>query len=319
MSEPTDTSDRVPLWPNGPLVRPLGVGTWAWGERLLWGYGKGYDEADLRAAFDAAVAAGVTLFDTAEIYASGESERILGRCVRQSGADVLLATKFLPFPWRLRGRDLLRALEASRGRLGVPRVDLYQVHWPYPPVPIETWMAALAEAVRAGMTRAVGVSNYDAKQTRRAHAALARLGLPLATNQIELSLLQRGPERTGLLDVCRELGVTVVAYSPLAMGLLTGKYTPEHPPSGFRGQRLRGPLSRIAPLVALLREIGEAHGGKTPAQVSLNWAVGKGAIPIPGAKNAEQARSNTGALGWRLEPAEVAALEAAADRVSGRT
>jgi aryl-alcohol dehydrogenase-like predicted oxidoreductase len=308
------TDDRVTLGPNGPRIRPLGIGTWAWGDRLLWGYGGTYRESDLRGAFDAAVASGITLFDTAEVYGNGMSERILGRCVRQSGADVLLATKFLPYPWRLRRSDLLRALESSRGRLGVSTVDLYQMHWPFPPVPIDSWMAAMAEAVRAWMTRAVGVSNYDVAQMRRAHAALARFGLPLATNQVEYSLLQRKPETSGLFDACRELGVTLIAYSPLAMGLLTGKYTPEHPPSGLRGRRSRDTLPRLGPLTALLKEIGDARG-KTPAQVSLNWVIGKGAVPIPGAKNADQARSNASALGWKLDAAEVAELERTADRV----
>ena len=129
---------------------------------------------------------------------------------------------------------------------------------------------------------------------------------------MEYSLLQRGPERSGLLAACRDLGVTLIAYSPLGQGLLTGKYTAEHPPPGARRRRARR-LDRIEPLIGLLRQIGEAHGGKTPAQVALNWAICKGTVPIPGAKNARQAGDNAGALGWRLADDEVAALDAASE------
>ncbi len=137
----------------------LGVGTWAWGDALVWGYGRGYGEADARAAFDASLAAGVRFFDTAESYGRGQSERLVGRFAREAGQPVIVATKFMPYPWRLRRNDLLKALRASLRRLGVERVDLYQIHWPFPPVPIETWAGALADAVEAGLARAVGVSN----------------------------------------------------------------------------------------------------------------------------------------------------------------
>jgi aryl-alcohol dehydrogenase-like predicted oxidoreductase len=188
---------------------------------------------------------------------------------------------------------------------------LYQIHWPFPPVAIETWMDGLAEVVKEGLALAVGVSNYNVDQLRRAHAALASRGVPLASNQVEYSLWQRDPERTGLLDACRELGVTLIAYSPLAQGLLTGKYTADSPPPGLRRRRIRRRrLLQMEPLIALLREIGEAAGGKTPAQVALNWLICKGTVPIPGAKNAQQAEGNIGALGWRLTDEQVSALDA---------
>ncbi len=234
--------------------------------------------------------------------------------MRDVGDQVVVATKFFPFPWRWRRAGLLRALRGSLKRLSLDRVDLYQIHWPYPPVPLETWMAGLADAVDAGLARAVGVSNYNPDQTRRAHAALAERGVPLVSNQVQYSLLHREPEHNGLFDVCRELGVTLIAYSPLAMGVLTGKYTPDNPPPGIRGRRYRRDyLAQVQSLIALLREIGEAQGGLTSAQVALNWVICKGAVPIPGAKNADQAQENVGALGWRLSDEEVAALDAASD------
>jgi aryl-alcohol dehydrogenase-like predicted oxidoreductase len=313
----TQEQHTVRLGSSELRVSPLGVGTWAWGDRLFWGYGRGgYTDVDLESAFQVSRAAGINFFDTAEVYGRGRSERLLGQFVRDAGDHVVVATKFFPYPWRWRRAGLLRALRASLNRLGLDRVDLYQIHWPYPPVPIETWMAGLADAVEAGLVRAVGVSNYSPEQTRRAYTALAERGVALVSNQVQYSLLHRGPERSGLLDVCRELNVTLIAYSPLAMGVLTGKYTPSNPPSGLRGRRYKPEfLEQIQPLVAQLREIGQAHGGATPAQVALNWVMCKGAVPIPGAKNARQAEENAGALGWRLTGEEVATLDSASEGI----
>jgi aryl-alcohol dehydrogenase-like predicted oxidoreductase len=306
--------ERIPLGSSELYVSPLGIGTWAWGDRLYWGYGRGeYSDADLEAAFQASRAAGINFFDTAEIYGRGRSEQLLGRFLGGSGDEVVVATKFFPYPWRLRRADLPQALRASLERLGLERVDVYQIHQPLPPVPIWTWMAGMADVVEAGLVRAVGVSNYNPEQTRRAAAALGERGVRLISNQVDYSLLQRQPERNGLLRLCHDLNVTLIAYSPLAQGLLTGKYTPDHPPAELV-RRLRYPPQRlvaIQPLLGLMGEIGQAHGGKTLAQVASNWVICKGALPIPGAKNVQQARDNAGALGWRLTDEEVAALDEA--------
>jgi aryl-alcohol dehydrogenase-like predicted oxidoreductase len=308
--------ERVPLGETGIQISPLGIGTWAWGDAFFWQYGTDHSDADIEMALQASLAYGINFFDTAEVYGRGRSERLLGRYARQAGWPVVIATKFFPFPWRLRKKPLLKALRGSLERLGTDSVDLYQIHWPFPPVSIDTWMDALADAVEAGLVRAVGVSNYNVEQTQRAHAALARRGIPLASNQVEYSLWRRKPETSGLLEVCRQLGATVIAYSPLAQGLLTGKYTPQNPPPGVRGRRYGRSLAKVQPLVALLREIGAAHGGKTPAQVALNWTICKGAVPIPGAKNARQAMDNAGALGWRLSPDQIQALDRASAQAS---
>jgi aryl-alcohol dehydrogenase-like predicted oxidoreductase len=271
----------------------------------------GYGEADVRAAFSAAIASGVRLFDSAEIYGQGDSERLLGKFVRESGRDdVQVATKFFPFPWRLFQRGaLISALRASLQRLGLPQVALYQIHWSLPLLRGDFWAPDLAEAVQSGLARAVGVSNYDARNLRRVHAALAKRGVPLVSNQVAYSLLDRAPERNGVLAACRELNVELIAYSPLAMGLLGGRYSPAHPPTGIRRVRTLRRLKRAVALLPALREIGAAHGGKTSAQVALNWLICKGAIPIPGAKNEVQARENAGALGWQLGPDELARLD----------
>ena len=290
----------------------MGVGAWAWGERLYWGYGRSYGEADLRAAFEICINAGINFFDTAESYGRGHSERLLGRFVSQNHHQVVIATKFMPYPWRLWQGRLLSALIGSAQRLGVAQVDLYQIHWSFPPVSIKTWGHGLAEAIERGLARAVGVSNYNSDQMRLASSVLAERGLSLASNQVEYNLLNRKVEFNGLLELCRKMGVTLIAYSPLAQGLLTGKYTPENPPPGVRAIRLQsGLLIRVQPLIELMRAIGRAHGGKTRAQVAINWTICKGALPIPGVKNAHQAEENAGALGWRLDAAEVAALDQA--------
>lgn len=304
---------RVKLGTGGVDISELGIGTWAWGDRLYWGYGRTYDAADLRAAFDVAVDSGIDFFDTAEVYGWGRSERFLGDFMRESGSALVTGTKFFPFPWRFRRCSLLRALRHSLRRLRVERVDLYQVHWPYPPRSVQTWASALADAVEQGLVRAVGVSNYNVGQMRRAYDVLQQRGIRLASNQIRFSLLHRAPETNGLLRACRELGVTVIAYSPMEQGLLTGKYGRDRPPPGARRLRLRRKLAKADRMVALLREIGSGRAGRSPAQVALNWVICKGAVPIPGVKNYAQAKEVIGAAGWRLGDDEVAALDRAAE------
>ena len=307
--------ERTSLGPTGIEISPLGIGTWAWGDTWFWQYGKGgYSDADIEAAYRASLLHGINFFDTAEVYGLGRSERLLGQAARAVGKPVVIASKFFPFPWRVSKAQFRAALRRSLKRLGVAQIDLYQIHWAFPPVPIATWMDAMADAVDAGLIKAVGVSNYNAGQTRRAHAALARRGVPLASNQVEYNLWQRNVETNGLLDVCRDLNVTVIAYSPLAQGLLTGKYTPQNPPPGLRGRRYAKVLAKVQPVTRLLAETGAAHGGKTAAQTALNWAICKGTVPIPGAKNERQAVDNAGALGWRLDPGEVQALDRAVAR-----
>ena len=306
--------DMITLGNRDLRVAPLGVGAWSWGDTLVWGYGQGYDKSDVAAAFHTSLNAGITLVDTAEFYGIGKSERIVGQLARATEQPIVIASKFLPYPWRLSAKSLRGALDASLKRLQIDSLDLYQIHFPTPLLGIPALMDAMADAVAEGKIRAVGVSNYSAAQMRTAHAALARRGVPLATNQVEYSLLQRAPESNGVLDACRELGVTLIAYSPLAMGLLTGKYRPGMAPSGLRrfAQRFSAHnLAAIQPALALARTIGAAHGGKTTGQVALNWLIQQGTLPIPGAKNARQAQENAGALDWTLDPSEVEQLDAA--------
>jgi aryl-alcohol dehydrogenase-like predicted oxidoreductase len=281
-----------------------------WGPaKLAYGGSLGPDEE--ARAFEASLSVGVNLFDTAAMYSGGASERRLGELAE--GTSVVLATKFPP-GWRSSAEVLPEALDHSLGRLRRSTIDLYQHHFPSRRIPIPALMGLMADAVAAGKVRAIGVSNYSAAQVRVAHAALAERGIPLASNQVEYSLLHRQPEVNGVLDACRELEITLIAYQPLAMGVLTGKYRPGDRPTGIRrfGRYFRGDgLKKAQPVVAMLREIGE-RSSKTPAQVALRWLMEQeGVLPIPGAKNGRQAASNAEALSFSLVAAEIQALDQA--------
>lgn len=295
----------------------LGIGTWAWGDRLVWNYGHNYSDKDIEQTYEIAIQNGIRFFDTAEVYGQGKSEEFLGRLMKVDSTPIVLATKFMPYPWRLRADVLRRTLKASLKRLDLPKVQLYQIHFPLWPVPIKVWMKQMADVQQEGLIEAIGVSNYDLSQMLEAHHALVDLGSSLASNQVEYHLLERRIEKNGLLDQCNKLGIKIIAYSPLAMGILSGKYTPENPPSGVRGSQYnRTFLEKIQPLIRTLKKVGMNHDGKTAAQVAINWVICKGALPIPGAKNAGQIEQNVGAVGWRLTDEEVTLLDETSDIVS---
>ena len=242
---PPQASDRIALAGSDVAIPPLGVGTWAWGDKGTWGMG-GYDqsltEASIRDAWEASIEAGVVLFDTAEVYGGGESERIIGR--------LLAAEPRCAGPGRHRNEVHAEPVEAATctrrcsprpasrvERLGIESIDLYQIHGPISLRSHDALAEALAAAHAEGLVKAVGVSNYSAKETRAIDAALRRRGLRLASNQVEFSLLRTMPLRVGLLDCCRELGVVPLAYSPIGQGRLTGKYSASNPPPGAAPSR----------------------------------------------------------------------------------
>ena len=297
----------MPLGPTDYHLRPLGVGTMRWGEET----GGGGDATDPASTFEAATVAGITLFDTAEGYLRGDSERELGRVRAASSAPAFVATKFAPL--RLTSAALPRALDASLRRLQLETVDLYQIHFPFGILRIPSLMNRLADAVEAETVRHVGVCNYSAAQMRTAHAALAARGVPLVSNQVHYNLLHRDPERNGVLDACRELNVTLIAYLPLASGMLTGKYRGGDTPPRHWIRRRTAPFpapDRLEPLLEALAEIGQAHE-RTPAQVALNWlARQENVLPIPGARHARQAQENAGAIDFAMSDAEAARLSA---------
>jgi aryl-alcohol dehydrogenase-like predicted oxidoreductase len=305
---------------SGIDVPQLGIGTWAWGDRCFWSYGKDYGEVDVRRAFDASLELGLGFFDTAEVYGLGESERLVGKFLKSANpaiaADVKIATKYMPLPWRTDKKAVKNAISDSLERLQVKAIDLYQVHQPFSFfMSQEVLISTLADEFKQGRIKAIGVSNYSARQMREASEMLSRRGARLAVNQVQYSLLSRKIEENGVFDTAQELGIAILAYSPLAQGLLTGKYKSQRPPKGFRqldprfGDR---GLFTIEPVIKLLRKTGEQYN-RSPAQVALNWLIQKGnVIPIPGAKNADQVKHNAGALGWQMQPEDIEGL----DRVS---
>lgn len=295
----------------------IGIGTWAWGDRLVWGYGNQYSAAEVEESFKAAIDNGFKFFDTAEVYGQGKSEKFFGQLLPGVEEKIKIATKIMPYPWRIGKEALRKALTASLKRLGLAKVDLYQIHWPMPPVSVESWMGQMADVYDEGLVSAVGVSNYNLELTKRANDALQKKGISLASNQVEYHLLERRIEKSGLLDYCNANGIKVIAYSPLAMGILSGKYTPDNPPKGTRGgQYNRSLLNKIQPLIKVMKGIGMDHNGKTASQVAINWVIAKHTLPIPGAKNVNQVEQNAGAIGWHLTEQEVTRLDELSDEIS---
>jgi aryl-alcohol dehydrogenase-like predicted oxidoreductase len=294
--------------------REIAVGTWAWGNSRTWGYGHRFDDEDLEIAFEACVASGLTLFDTAEIYGSGRSERILGACMAEHDVRVRVGTKFMPYPWRLSTRQLESALGRSLDRLGIDSVALYQLHRPLPPIQVRTWASRMAGLVAAGLVKAVGVCNCSVAQLRSVTDALAAEGLPLATCQVQYSLLDRRPERSGVRRFCHERGIPLVAASPLCSGVLSGGYGSASPPEDRRARVFTPAFFRqVEPLLDILRRTARARADGSPTQVALAWLLAKGAIPLAGVTSARQADDNAAALNLRLSSDEIALL----DRLSG--
>lgn len=304
---------RVRLGRSPLEVVPLGVGCWAWGDRRFWLYEEDHGPQDVVDAFGACLAAGLDLYDTAEAYGWGKGEKILGALIRKSGRSLIVATKYAPLAGRGGPAAIAKGLDGSLKRLGLPQVDLYQLHWAdSSETPISAAMDVLADAVQAGRIRTVGVSNFRASEMRAAHAALERRGVPLASNQVRYSLLCRAPEVDGVLETCRALGVTLLAYSPLEQGLLTGTYAPGALPPGPRSETPWFSLHNVAAaqsVIATLREIAEPRGVDAAA-VALAWLLAKGVVPLAGAKTGAQAARNARALEVKLSEAEVTALDA---------
>ncbi|KAJ3707156.1 hypothetical protein LUZ61_010861 [Rhynchospora tenuis] len=323
----TREEDKVKLGGSDVKVSKLGIGAWSWGDTTYWNDFE-WDDRKLKAAkgaFDTSLDLGLNFIDTAEVYGAGisgaiNSETLLGRFIKErqqekGSCEVSIATKFAALPWRFGRGSVLSALKNSLSRLGLSSVDLYQLHWPG----IwgnEGYIDGLGDAVEQGLVKAVGVSNYSEKRLRDAYTQLKKRGIPLASNQVNYSLVYRNPEENGVKAACDELGITLIAYSPISQGVLTGKYTPENPPTGPRG-RIYTPalLTKMQPLLNRIKEIGENYN-KTNTQVVLNWLICQGnVIPIPGAKNAEQASEFAGALGWSLTDTEIEELRSLASEI----
>ncbi|MHA3703870.1 aldo/keto reductase [Jatrophihabitans sp. YIM 134969] len=299
--------ERLDVEGLAPVSR-IGLGTWQFGSRE-WGYGDDYATGAAREIVRRALELGVTLFDTAEVYGFGRSERILGDALGPRRHEVVIATKLFPvapFPPLVR-----RSVTASASRLGVSKIPLYQVHQPNPLVPDTVPMPVLADLVDDGTLGAVGVSNYSLERWKKADDALGR---PVVSNQVQFSLAHAAP-LDDLVPFAEREHRLVIAYSPLAQGLLGGRYGPDHRPGGVRRANPlfgRENLERVAPLLDLLREIAAAHDA-SPSQIALAWLVAQPrTVVIPGASSVEQVESNVAAGEIALAADEVTALTAAA-------
>ena len=231
--------------------------------------------------------------------------------------DVVLASKFAPLPFRTTAKSVLQACEGSVKRLGGRPIDLYQIHFPGSCCNAAYW-DGMAMAYERGLVKAIGVSNYGVDATKAVHDALAKRGIPLASTQIQYNLLYQFPEENGLLQACNDLGVQVLSYSPLALGLLTGKYDAES------AKKIRGPRREIfgkmlpdpqyRDLLISMHEVAKSHSSveATLPQVAINWCRAKGTIPIPGARNIRQVESNFASLNWTMSQEEVEFLDKAA-------
>ena len=302
------------------IVSPIGLGCAQFSEGVgstgrFW---PAIPDGVTRAIVNAALDGGMNWFDTAESYGGGASERSLARALDALGhspAETIIATKWSPF-FRWAG-SLSRTIDDRLQALTVPCIDLHQIHQPYSFSSTRAVMSAMADLIDAGQVRYAGISNYSAKRMRRAHEALADRGLPLVTNQVRFGLLDRRIEHNGILQTAKELGITILAYSPLGQGMLTGKYhdDPEliNTKSGIfrRFSGYNKNLERSRPIVAKLRQIAERHEA-TPAQVALSWTInfhGQTVVAIVGASKQHHAEESAVAMRLTLSSDEMAELD----------
>jgi aryl-alcohol dehydrogenase-like predicted oxidoreductase len=298
-------------------ITPVGLGCWQF---CGSGFGRLYWNSPLQSEVNdivkMALDGGISWFDTAEAYGSGKSEQAISTALVKAGksnGDVIIATKWLPI---LRtAKNILRTFSKRQHFLSPFKIDLYQVHFPGSFSSIEAQMNAMATLVKEGKIGSLGVSNFSVEQMRQAHAALEKHGLPLASNQVRFNLLDRMIEKQGILDTAKELGITIIAYSPLAQGLLTGKF---HKDPGLvkrlpysRKKAAGRMLEKSRPLVTLLEEISSSYGC-APSEVALSWLInyaGDIVVAIPGASKADHIAQNVNALNLKLTDDEMKKLD----------
>lgn len=299
-------------------ITPIGLGVmqFAGGSGTFRFMYQSVSDTEMNAIIQAALDGGINWFDTAEMYGKGRSEEGLSRGLQAAGRDnddVVIATKWWPLG-RTAG-SITKTISDRIRHLAPYTIDLHQVHWSFGFSSVEKEMEAMADLVEAGKIRSVGISNHSADQMRRAHEALSKRSLPLASNQMHYSLLNRNIENNGVLDTAKELGVTIISYSPLDSGLLTGKFhkDPELLSSLPLGRRMRfrNAVEKSRPLIDLLDGIAQGHD-VTISQVALNWLVnfhGDTVVAIPGASKPQHARESAGAMNFNLTEDEMAQID----------
>jgi aryl-alcohol dehydrogenase-like predicted oxidoreductase len=312
------TISKRSLGRTGIEITPIGLGVMQFsGTKGIWRtMFSDISQEEMNAIIKTALDGGINWFDTAEMYGRGHSEQGLSNGLKAAGIaddEVVIATKWFPF---LRtARNIPQTIGKRIHFLDGYTIDLYMIHNPQSFSSPEAEMEAMADLVEAGKIRTVGVSNFNVDQMRRAHAALERRGLPLAVNQVQFSLLHRKIETDGILEAAKELGITIVAWSPLERGILSGKFhnDPEQLKRTPFGRRmmLRRNLERSRPLMQALEEFATRYE-VTPAQVALNWVIhfhGDAVVAIPGTSKERQAAEAAGAMNFKLSDEELARLD----------
>jgi pyridoxine 4-dehydrogenase len=332
----------------GPItISAIGCGTWSWGNRLLWDYDPSQDE-EIYASYRIVRDAGVTVFDTADSYGTldlnGRAEILLGEFERRYQSEFLekkdtapwwefnskqpssdasnqqqVATKFAPYPWRITRGSFVQAAKASLQRLQQPKLSIAQLHWStanYQPFQEGALWEGLADIYDEGLCDAVGVSNYGPIQLQKIAARMQERQVPLATAQIQYSLMTY-QNCKDMNQICDERGVRLISYSPLCLGLLTGKYNLDNlpRPGNPRRQLFRELLPGAQELLSTLEAVASEYK-KNQSQVAINWAMCKETVPIPGTRTVQQAQENLAATGWKLKPDAVAELDRVASRVA---
>lgn len=299
---------------GGVRLSVIGLGTWQFGSRA-WGYGDSYLAREAVAITQRALALGVNLIDTAEIYALGRSERTVGNAIAEGQGEAFVATKLYPL-LPVAPVVVARGVRSAR-RLGVSQIDLYQVHAPNPAVPLSSTMRGMAELQRRGVVNRVGVSNFDLSQWQRADEALGRA---VFSNQVRYSLAVRGAERS-VLPWAQRNDRLVIAYSPLGQGLLSGTYGSGKMPSNVRKNNplfLPNNMAEATDLLAALREVAASHEA-TAAQIALAWLLRRpNVVAIPGARNVAQLEENAAAADLDLTEEEDRWLTEVSDRFRPR-
>ena len=296
---------------NNHKFPKIALGTWSCGVGAVGGdrvFGNHLGETELKEVFDAAMEAGLNLWDTATVYGMGASEDILGAFAKTySREDVLLSTKFTPQIAGNEADPVAAMCDASLKRLGADSIDVYWIH---NPADVEKWTPGLVSLVKSGKVKQVGVSNHNLAQIKRAEEILSKEGVHLSAVQNHFSLLYRSSEDGGILDYCKENGIDFYAYMVLEQGALSGKYDTQHPlPEGSqRGDTYNPILPQIEKLIAAMREIGEQHGVGAP-QVAIAWAIAMGTRPIIGVTKPSQVTDAAKATGVSLTAEEMAQLE----------
>ena len=293
----------------------IALGTWAWGAGAFGGdsvFGSSTDENNLKPVFEAAMGAGLNLWDTATAYGMGESERILGKLAASyRREDVLISTKFTPQMAEMFGNDVSRMAEASMERMGIDYIDMYWIH---NPMDVERWTPGLIPLLQSGKVKRVGVSNHNIKEIGRANQILGEAGFKVGAVQNHFSLLYRSSEKGGVLDYCKENGIEFWAYMVLEQGALSGKYNTQNPlpADSDRGRKYNPILPQLENLTAAMKEIGDKYGASV-SQIGIAWAVAKGTMPIIGATKVHHVTEAAEAAKITLTPEEIATLEGLAD------